>query len=263
MSPEHLEAFATRVWSARAAGRTLQFEDVEAECGGPFEMDEAYRIGDLLLRRRLERGERPAGWKLGYTSQAMRAQMGVAEPNFGRLTDAMLIEDGAPVPETVLQPRVEPEIAIRIERTPDTVPTSTTDVLAVIGEVRACLEVVDSVWTDYRFRIEHNTADGSSAAYVVLGGSIPNPDLASVSVRLFHNDAEVAQATGAAASGDPLAGVVWLATQLAARGHALRAGDVVITGGLTAAIPIGPGDRVHATFDDRSTASTWRRPTQR
>ena len=75
-------------------------------------MAEAYAVQSEVTAMRLARGERVAGWKLGYTSAAMRTQMGVGEPNFGPLTDAMLLPSGATLPAGALQPRVEPEVGL-------------------------------------------------------------------------------------------------------------------------------------------------------
>lgn len=259
--PDQIEAFAATLWDARAAKQTLVPAVVESRIGGPLDLDDAYRIGAAMLRRRFERGETPIGWKLGYTSPAMREQMGVDQPNYGRLTDAMVIPDGGSIPDSALQPRAEPEIAVRLRRDLTTVPTSPNDVLEALDDAFACLEVVDSAWTDYRFQIEHNTADGSSAAFVVFGPSISRHDLTSTTVRLTRNGIAVATATGAAASGHPLAGVAWLAAELAHTGRVLRAGEVVITGGLTAAFPVEHGDQVEATFDGHITVSVQRRLT--
>ena len=87
---------------------------------------------------------------------------------------------------------------------------------------------------------------------------ITNDDLAASTVQLVHNGEEVATATGAAASGDPLAGVVWLAACLAERGRPLRAGELIITGGLTAAVPLDHGDSIEAMFDREVTVSVRR-----
>ena len=108
-----------------------------------------------------------------------------------------------PFPGTVIQPRVEPEIAVRLGFDVDA-SASIWDIAASVDAAIACLEVVDSVWSGYRFRIEHNTADGSSAAHVVLGDAIDADDLSTVKVRLRRNGDDVATATGAAASGHPL-----------------------------------------------------------
>ena len=128
---------------------------------------------------------------------------------------------------------------------------SVDDVVDAVGGAFACLEVVDSVYPDYRFQLEDNTADGSSAAQVVVGPALERIDrLDEVAVVMRHNGQVVGSATGAAASGHPAAGVVRLVEQLGRDGRQLHAGDIVITGGLTKAVPLDPGDRVEAVFDD-------------
>jgi 2-keto-4-pentenoate hydratase len=255
-----IERFASAVWDARGDRRTLVASQLVEAADGPRTMADAYAVQQALLQRRLGRGERAVGWKLGYTSLAMREQMNIAEPNFGALTDAMLLAHPARLPETVSQPRVEPEIALRFARDLDPAAVTIEAVLDAVEGAYACLEVVDSVWTGYRFGIEHNTADGSSAAYVVVGERLPPGDLSAVQVRLMRNGIEVGAAAGAAASGHPAAGIVWLVAQLAERGMRLQAGDLVITGGLTAATPLDVGDRVEAVFDSKLSVSVERRP---
>lgn len=219
---------------------------LDAQAVAVPDLGTAYAIQDALTERRLGRGGARAGWKLGYTSAAMRDQMGIEEPNVGPLLDTMLVETGARVELT--QPRVEPEIALELAT--DLVgPCTATEALAACGRARAALEVVDSVWVDYRFDLEHNTADGSSAAAVVLGPDIPTADLDRVEVRLHHDGRLVGTGRGADVLGHPAAALAWLAGFLAARGERLCAGDVVITGGLTAAVALGAGDVVHAEFD--------------
>jgi 2-keto-4-pentenoate hydratase len=214
----------------------------------PLSIRDAYAIQRRVTARRTDAGERVVGWKLGYTSQAMREQMGVDAPNFGPLTDAMLLRSGDAVGEALMQPRVEPEIALRFAHSvpPD---ADIAAVLAASESAHACLEVVDSVYTDYRFRLEDNTADGSSAAQVVIGPSLGTVrGLDEIDVVLAHNAVEVACGRGDAASGHPAAGIVWLAGQLASTGERIDAGQIVITGGLTAAVPLAPGDHVTAVF---------------
>jgi 2-keto-4-pentenoate hydratase len=170
----------------------------------------------------------------------------------------MLLAHDEAVSTSLIQPRVEPEIGLRFAR-PLTDEVSVDDVMGAVAEAFACLEVVDSVYPDYRFRLEDNTADGSSAAQVVVGPALPSLDsLESVAVVLLHNGEQIASAMGSAASGHPAAGVVWLVAQLARQGLMLRAGDIVITGGLTRAVPLGFGDDVEAVFDDQTRVSVHR-----
>jgi 2-oxo-3-hexenedioate decarboxylase len=66
---------------------------------------------------------------------------------------------------------------------------------------------------------------------------------------LEQNGDVIATASGAASLGHPAAAVAWLVRELAARGEGLRAGQVVLSGGLTAATPIRPGDTVVVSID--------------
>ncbi|MGH3235151.1 MAG: 2-keto-4-pentenoate hydratase [Streptosporangiaceae bacterium] len=249
-------AAASALRRARRAGRTcdvLLSEELE------FSLADAYRVQDQVTALRLAEGERLAGWKLGYTSAVMRAQMGVEAPNFGPLTDAMLLSSPALLPAGALQPRVEPEIGLRLGRRLAG-PCSVASALDACDAALACLEIVDSVWSGYQFTLEDNTADGSSAAWVAVGPSLPLEDLASLPVALSVDGELVERAVGAAAGGHPAAGLAWLAGELAARGRTLEAGDLVITGGLTSARPLSAGHRVGALFGDGRWPVEVRRP---
>ena len=163
-------AVAAALRLARQSGRVFDVP-LSAEVG--LSLADAYRVQDQVTALRLAGGERRAGWKLGYTSAVMRAQMGIEAPNFGPLTDAMLLESPARLPGGALQPRVEPEIGLRLGRRLAG-PCSISDVLDACDAALACLEVVDSVWSGYRFTLEDNTADGSSAAWAVVGPVMPS-----------------------------------------------------------------------------------------
>jgi 2-keto-4-pentenoate hydratase len=223
--------FAERIDDAHLAGTLLDAGDAPS-----LDLADAYRTQSELTARRLSRGARRIGWKLGYTSAAMRAQMGVDHPNLGPLLDTMLLTGRPAFERPLVQPKVEPEIALVIGAD------------GRVAEVRAALEIVDSVWRDYRFTLELNTADGSSAAGVVLGPALAAKGLAELPVRLLHNDTVAAEATAAAAMGDPFAALDWLTAELAGRDEHLREGDVVLTGGLTRAVTLGPTDEVAAVF---------------
>ena len=80
-------------------------------------IDDAYAVQALSVRRRLERGERRIGVKMGLTSRAKMIQVGVDEVIWGRLTDAMLLEEGASLSrKRYVHPRAEPEVVFRMGR---------------------------------------------------------------------------------------------------------------------------------------------------
>lgn len=228
------------------------------EVGTELSLDEAYAVQDLLTGMRLDEGRSRIGWKLGYTSEVMRRQMGVSSPNFGPLLDDMVVPD---VASGFLHPRVEPEIGIVLGRDLSGTDLGVDDVAAAVAEVRACLEVVDSIWLGYRFTAAQNTADGSSAAGVVIGPSLDvDPARCDrIDGEFSEDETLLATASSSAAGGHPLLGVAWLAARLATRGRDLRAGELVITGGLAAATPLRPGRALTARFGGGTTVSV-RRP---
>lgn len=252
MTVDH-RAEADRILAARRARRTIEPITDRLD----LTMDDAYAIQERITADRLAQGDTAIGWKLGYTSVAMRQQMGIAQPNFGPLSFGMLVRDGEDVAGRFMQPRVEPEIALRFA---DDIPPDAdrTAVLGAVGGAYAALEIVDSVWTDYRFRIEDNTADGSSAAGVVIGPELPLDRIAEIGVVLHVDGDEHGSGVGSDASGHPVDGVVWLAEQLAVRGAGINAGDLVITGGLTAAPFLVEGSVISASFDGELSVSVRR-----
>ena len=56
--------------------------------------DDGYAIQAMAMARRLSRGERRVGMKMGLTSRAKMIQVNVEEVIWGRLTDGMRVEEG-------------------------------------------------------------------------------------------------------------------------------------------------------------------------
>jgi 2-oxo-3-hexenedioate decarboxylase len=164
----------------------------------------AYRIQRDVVAHRVARGERLVGCKLGFTSKAKMTQMGVSEIIVGRLTDAMQVPDGGDVDlDRFIHPRIEPEIAFRLGRDVDG------DIADCVAAVAPALEIIDSRYREFRFSLPDVIADNTSAAGFVVGDWQPVPDVADLLVRLYD--------------------------------VALRAGDVILAGAATAAVPFGPG----------------------
>jgi 2-keto-4-pentenoate hydratase len=192
------------------------------------------------------------GWTLGLTSRAEQALLGVGDPVFGFLAGANALDPGRPLDTgALLRPRCEPGIAFLLGRDLAGQHVTATEVVAACSGVAVAVEVLDS-----RYRDEHPTpadtvADDASAGRFVVGAPVSPAgiDLRLVGVVLEKNGEVVATASGAAALGHPAAAVAWLVRALAAEGEGLSAGDVVLSGGLTTAVPVAPGDVVVATID--------------
>ncbi len=216
-----------------------------------FTLEDAYAVQAAGIELRRGDGESVVGGKLGFTSLAMQRAMGVDSPNYGWLTDAMLVHDRIVRVGRLIHPKVEPEIAFLLGADLDGDVTAA-DVIAASTAVVPCLEVVDSRYHHFRFQAYDNIADNSSAGLVVLGDAAAPPrgiDLRTCGV-VVAVDGEVRHtAAGAAVLDDPAAAVAWMGRAVARGPRPLRAGDLVISGGLTAPVDLAPGMSVAVTID--------------
>lgn len=193
-----------------------------------------------------------AGWKLGVTSRAKQLQVGVDSPIRGFLAAVNALDIGQPLEVADhIAARCEPEVVLVLGHDLSGPHVTTADVLAATAYVAVGIEVLDSRYLDYRFTMPDVVADNTSAGRFVIGDLMPAAgiDLRRVGVVLEHRGEVVATASGAAALGHPAAAVAWLVRSLHADGEGLAAGEVVLSGGLTAAVPVGAGDSVVATID--------------
>jgi 2-oxo-3-hexenedioate decarboxylase len=220
-------------------------------------IETAYRVQTLHVADRLSRGESLIGTKLGLTSAVKRHALGIHEPVYGRLTTGMAVPFGEPIPlEELIHPRAEPELAFLIGRSIDP-PVTLPAITAAVAAVFPAIEVVDSRFSD-RFAQADSIADNAGAARVLFGSRARRPsDLEDLHVLgcVFTSDDQVHTATGGAAMGHPVNALLWLANTLAQHGERLEAGTIVLSGGLTASVPLRRGGVVSAEFDGLGTVT--------
>jgi 2-oxo-3-hexenedioate decarboxylase len=213
------------------------------------------------IEARVAAGERVVAAKLGLTSKAKQRVMNVDAPLYGWVTDRMLLPYGEPVElSRFIHPRVEPEIAFLLAR-PVAAPATVTSVLAATEAVFAAVDVLDSRYENFRFKLPDVVADNASAAGFLLGPKAVPPaeleDLRLLGCVLRVNGDVVATAAGAAVMGHPAASVAWLVNRLAERGQALEAGMLVFSGGLTEPVPLQVGTSVTAEIDQLGTIEVY------
>ena len=207
----------------------------------------AYRVQRAGISRRLARGERIVGVKMGFTSKAKMAQMGVDEVIWGILTDAMAAGSGAYDVTGLIHPKVEPELVFRIGRRV----TGPEDAAAAVDAVAIGYEILDSRFVGYKFTLPDVVADNASAAGFGLGqwhapGEV---DIADLPVTLSANGEVAHAATTAAILGDPWESLRRAARLAAEAGIMLEEGWIVLAGAITAAIPLVPGTNVTVTAE--------------
>lgn len=211
-----------------------------------------YEIQDLTLQRRLDRGEKVVGIKLGLTSRAKQQRMGVDTPFIAWLTDAMVLPAGDPVPQDqLIHPRIEPELVFVMGERLEGPGVTAAQAMAAVDHVLGGAEVIDSRYRDFKFAAGDVIADNASSGAFVTGPvALPPSELdLSLEAVLVEVDGQVVDsATGAAVQGHPGEALALAANDLATRGHAIEPGWIVLTGGMTDAYFAAPGSSISCHF---------------
>jgi 2-oxo-3-hexenedioate decarboxylase len=205
----------------------------------------------LVVGHVKDEATRISGLKLGLTSVAKQKQMSVGEPIYGLLLASRMINEGEPLAiASLIHPKAEPEIAIVTNRDLQGPNVTADQARAAIESASCAMEIIDSRYKNFRFTLTDVIADNTSAArHTISAFRVPvaGLDLRTLGVVFEKNGEVVSTAAGAAILGDPAAGLAWLANKLAEHGESIPAGTVVMTGALTDAISIAPGDVVRVT----------------
>jgi 2-keto-4-pentenoate hydratase len=243
---ERVEDAAHRLYRARTEGTPI--EPLSRQWP---ELDEAaaYAVAEAVASLV---AEPVVGFKLGYTSAAMRAQMNVDAPNVGSLFASTRVGDeGLIDTRELIHPLVEPEIAVVLAHDVTSEIQTREQALRAVDAVVPALEIVDTRYEKYEFTAVDNIADNSSAARFVLGSPKTLAvigDLRVVPAFLWRNGHTLAQGVGADVMDDPMFALTWFLNGSVRSGRAVPAGSVILTGGITAAIPASRGSAFVAEF---------------
>ena len=229
-----------------AAART-KTPIAQSDANGKLSVSDAYIVQSALLARRIERGESEKGVKLGFTSKAKMVQMGVHDVIWGRLTDAMLIDDGGETPHSAyIHPRVEPELAFLLNK-PLVGRVTIAEAMAAIDGVAPAVEVIDSRHKAFQFDLGDVIADNASASGFAVGPwHRPTLDIGNLGVVMELDGAPAQIGSTAGILGHPVRALVTAARLAAQVDRPLVPGDIVMAGAATAAAPLSVGTRVRA-----------------
>ncbi|MCV2219748.1 2-oxopent-4-enoate hydratase [Thauera sp. Sel9] len=215
-------------------------------------IEDAYHVQQRMIARRLEKGARVVGKKIGVTSKAVMNMLGVHQPDFGYLLDSMVYNEGESISmDSLIQPKAEGEIAFLLKHDLQGPGVTAADVLAATEGVMACFEIVDSRIQDWKIRIQDTVADNASCGVFVLGDQLVDVagiDLALAGMVLEKNGEIVVTGAGAATMAHPVNAMVWLANMLGGLGIALEAGDIVLSGAMGAMVPVARGDNLRMSI---------------
>lgn len=222
-------------------------------------LDDAYRIQDIQLQHHIAAGRALAGRKVGLTSLAMQKQLGVDSPDFGFFLSDMVHRGNARIAAgAFIAPKVEPEFGFVLKETLTGPGVTREQAAAAIGEVYAAIEIIDSRIADWDIRLVDTVADNASCGAIAVGTTpleVTVDDLGSVKCSLLIDGEKRSTGIGTDVMGDPVAPLAWLANVLGEQGVSLEAGQLVLTGSFTGALPVVAGQTATADFGDLGSLS--------
>lgn len=247
---QQIRQLADALAQAEAQGRGI--EPLTQQFPG-LTIEMAYQIQLHNIQKKVAQGRKVVGKKIGLTSRAMQQLLGVDQPDYGHLLDDMVVENRGLISfSRLLQPKVEAEVAFVLKDDLMGPGITVDDVLRATDYVLPALEIVDSRIKDWKIKIEDTIADNASSGCFVLGGKprkVDELDLVQFGMVLYQNGQVANTGVGVAALGNPAYCVAWLANKLAEFGIGLKAGEVILSGALSAAVDAHPGDVFQARLD--------------
>jgi 2-keto-4-pentenoate hydratase len=241
---------ARALYEARRSRQAIApFTDDEPTLG----MADGYAVQSELTKLILADGDSIVGYKVGLTSKPMQTMIGVDSPDYGPVLGSTVYRNNDPISLAgFIAPKIEAEIVFVLGAPLRGPGVTATDAHRAVAGIAASMEIVDSRFADWRIKLADTVADlASNGAVAVSGNLVPlaGLDARLIGMTLTRNGELVDTGAGAAALGDPLSVVAWLANTLGAVGIALEPGHLVMTGALHAAVPMNAGDVFRADFD--------------
>lgn len=220
------------------------------------ELDEAlaYKVQDRLIEIKCkEENTKRIGRKLGLTSKAKQEMIGVHEPSYGVLLESMQVFEGEPISiSPFIHAKVEPEIAFIFNKEVKGPSVTVADILQATAYIVPALEIIDSRFHGFSFTLPDAVADNSSSCRFMIGERFYKPnqmDLKLMGMVFRKNGEVIATGAGGAVMGHPARALAWMANKISKSGQSIQPGEVVLSGSLSAAAQISPGDYYSASFD--------------
>jgi 2-keto-4-pentenoate hydratase len=245
-----VEGKARALYDARRSGVAIApFTDADPTLG----IADGYAVQSELVKLVLADGDRIVGYKAGLTSKPMQAMLGVDQPDYGPVLASTVYKDGDELSlSRFIQPKIEAEIVLFLGEELRGPGVTAEDARRAVHAAAAAMEIVDSRFVDWRIKLADTVADMASNGAVAISGTVvpfAGLDVRLIGMVLTRDGALVDTGAGAAALGNPLDVVAWLANTLATDGIALEPGHAIMTGALHAAVPMAPGEEYLAEFD--------------
>ncbi len=255
----NLEALADRMLAAYDAAECLPLPSA----GEPaFDLAEAYVVADAIRARRIARGERPVGYKIGFTNRGIWERYGVYAPIWGPVWDSTSsFIDGSEMRVSLaplVQPRLEPEVAFGFRATPRAGMTEA-ELVDCLDWVAHSFEIVHTHYDGWRVTAADSVADFALHGHLFIGPRVPvehyaslGAELAALQIELCQDERIVDRCRASIVLDGPLTALRLWVDAMASQPHAwpICPGDVVTTGTITDAWPLAPGEHWHTRSSD-------------
>lgn len=220
-----------------------------------FDIGQAYAVAAAARALRVARGEKPAGRKIGFTNRGIWAQYQIDCPIWGDMyahTARPLDPSEAFVLGPLCEPQIEPEIAFRLSRAPES-GMDDHAILDCVDWVAHGFEIVQSIYPGWRFKVADTIAGfgmhgalrtGAPLAVTPQNRDAVFADLKTCTVTLLRDGEAIETGRSTNVLDGPLSALRHLVDTLAMDPHnpRLSAGEIVTTGTLTRAYPVKPGE---------------------
>jgi 2-oxo-3-hexenedioate decarboxylase len=243
-------ALAAELLDAHDAARRVP---LPSERPGGLSVEQAYAVGDRLRAARIVRGERPAGYKIGFTNRNIWPRYKVFEPIWAPVWDSTVqLLEGTEAEvslQGLVQPRIEPEIVFGFAAAPRA-GMDERELGACLAWVAHGYELVHTHFEGWRFTAADTVADFALHGRLLVGPRVPTgaferlgEELAGLKLALSCDGAVVDTGIGRNVLDGPLNALRLWVDAMAQRTPAwpIAAGDIVTTGTLTDAWPMQPG----------------------
>lgn len=186
-----------------------------------------------------------SGIKMGFTSRAKQIQMGLSDMIWGRLTDAMRVQDGGAIElGNYVHPRAEPEIAFLLGK-PLSGNVTLAEAMSAVEAIAPAIEIIDSRYEGFKFNLPDVVADNtSSSSYVTGAWQRPDIDFSNLGMSLEVNGRPVQVGSSAAILNHPARALAAASRLLGEQELRMEAGWILMAGGATAAHALSAGDSV-------------------
>jgi 2-keto-4-pentenoate hydratase len=257
LAAQKVEELSARLRSAGETGVAIEPLRDQLEAG---DIASAYAIQQANTAYWLRKGRRLIGRKIGLTSKAVQKQLGVDQPDYGMLYADMALADGEEVAmKRLMQPKVEAEVALVVDRDLDRADLAMTELISAVAYAVPAIEIVGSRIANWNIKIQDTIADNASSGLFVLGNEpkkLDGLDLRLCGMVMERRGEQISLGAGAACLGNPLNAALWLARTMAAAKAPLKAGDVIMTGALGPMAAVAAGDIVDVRISGLGTVRT-------